>query len=1070
MIPSFSPQQLRSRVRSSACALVLLLGAVGQRAQGQVSQYTFTASQGVWSPFSDGTALVSGSFLHEVYVVQLPTPFWFDGNYHSTIYVSSNGFITLGSAAAINNTQPISSSASYAGAIAPFGTDLRSIAASTAPRDIRWKRVGDDLIVQWRGLRRNLSNNAENIGFQVRLNLVNGLIRFVYGGVSSLSNNVTIFPEVGLRGPDTNALNRINRTVGTGAETWASSLAGTTPAQKMRFTSAAPAKSPANGLTCTWTPYCEPVYVDYTSVTSDCANSQFSVHVHISALGTAPSVDITSSVGGTLFDNVGLGSYVCGPFPSSGPVTLSIVHNGAPLCSGTIGTFSAQNCVTNGSCIAPPISIPNYGCAANNNLEVEIALSGLPSTLGTATHQAVLTSVDLIILHTSRSQLNVSLRSPSGQLRSMILGRAGFGDNFGSAVNCPQGVFTLKDAGTPLAGLAGNGVSNLTGGYAPEESLSGFTGDPNGVWKLIICDDHIADYGSLKYVRLNIQEVDCVGVPGGQAFEGSPCNDGSACTTGDVYNQSCTCVGVFQDSDNDGTCDANDLCPGNPEPGQPCDDGDDNTGDDVVKSDCSCVGQPLDCLGVIGGGALPGTLCDDGNPNTQNDAWTAACNCVGSGVGQTVSLTLTTDANGAQTSWEVIPEGGGTPLCSGSGYSSNSVVTVYCPLTDGCYSLRVMDSAGDGLTTGGYVLRDVHGDRIIDNEDDGQDFTSLSAVANGAGFCLPLGADHVKDSRCDLENLLPSSWIGAQVNQAVSAEWGVGDQTNDGYQFWFFNPDGGYSRRVLVTHATGSYIFPVGPERCSYLRFADIVTSPLPHDVLLNVRVRSMVNGTYSAFGHACRMKIDLTPLNCPTTQLVADPGDPHFSCGKTNVLLNSSQHLWAQYVSAATTYQFRFYDPLSGNGRLVTSAGSSLLMSEWSTNPLHYATMYAVTVRVSFDNGVNYCAWGTECTITTAAAPPTAPRSLEAAPGTAQPMQLWPVPNNGSVLNLVADGFSTDATQATMEIFTMDGRLALRSAIPVNEGSVRYLFELRQRLTTDVYMVVLRSGTDQRMQRLIIE
>ena len=29
---------------------------------------------------------------------------------------------------------------------------------------------------------------------------------------------------------------------------------------------------------------------------------------------------------------------------------------------------------------------------------------------------------------------------------------------------------------------------------------------------------------------------------------------------------------------------------------------------------------------------------------------------------------------------------------------------------------------------------------------------------------------------------------------AVTAEWQVGDQTDDGYQFWFFDADGGYSR------------------------------------------------------------------------------------------------------------------------------------------------------------------------------------------------------------------------------------------------------------------------------------
>ena len=43
---------------------------------------------------------------------------------------------------------------------------------------------------------------------------------------------------------------------------------------------------------------------------------------------------------------------------------------------------------------------------------------------------------------------------------------------------------------------------------------------------------------------------------------GDSCNDGDACTTNDVYDSSCNCVGTFADSDNDGVCDAEDVCSG----------------------------------------------------------------------------------------------------------------------------------------------------------------------------------------------------------------------------------------------------------------------------------------------------------------------------------------------------------------------------------------------------------------------------------------------------------------------------------------------------------------------------
>lgn len=149
--------------------------------------------------------------------------------------------------------------------------------------------------------------------------------------------------------------------------------------------------------------------------------------------------------------------------------------------------------------------------------------------------------------------------------------------------------------------------------------------------------------GAFGQVILNQQVTDCQGTVGGGALPGTPCNDGNACTTNDLWNASCQCVGTPSgDSDGDGVCNALDGCPndpnkvapgqcgcGNLEPGSPCNDNNPNTTGDAVGSNCVCAGQTVDCLGVAGGGALPGTPCNDGNPATGNDAWTAGCQCVG---------------------------------------------------------------------------------------------------------------------------------------------------------------------------------------------------------------------------------------------------------------------------------------------------------------------------------------------------------------------------------------------------------------------------------------------------------
>jgi hypothetical protein len=65
-------------------------------------------------------------------------------------------------------------------------------------------------------------------------------------------------------------------------------------------------------------------------------------------------------------------------------------------------------------------------------------------------------------------------------------------------------------------------------------------------------------------------------------------------------------------------------------PGTPCDDGNAGTTNDAFTGACVCVGEAAaDCQGTIGGTALPGTPCDDDSAQTVNDTWTTECVCVG---------------------------------------------------------------------------------------------------------------------------------------------------------------------------------------------------------------------------------------------------------------------------------------------------------------------------------------------------------------------------------------------------------------------------------------------------------
>lgn len=79
---------------------------------------------------------------------------------------------------------------------------------------------------------------------------------------------------------------------------------------------------------------------------------------------------------------------------------------------------------------------------------------------------------------------------------------------------------------------------------------------------------------------------------------GMACNDNDDCTINDMLNSDCDCVGTFQDSDGDGVCDADDICP----------DGDDN-----IDTDNS--GTPDACETCLLGAAENGDVNVDGALN-----------------------------------------------------------------------------------------------------------------------------------------------------------------------------------------------------------------------------------------------------------------------------------------------------------------------------------------------------------------------------------------------------------------------------------------------------------------------
>jgi hypothetical protein len=426
---------------------------------------------------------------------------------------------------------------------------------------------------------------------------------------------------------------------------------------------------------------------------------------------------------------------------------------------------------------------------------------------------------------------------------------------------------------------------------------------------------------------------------------------------------------------------------------------------------------------------------------------------------------LNTDASASQTTWDIVNSGTNTQVCNGGGYANNSVITASCCLPNGCYDLRVFDSAGDGINPGGYVLRDAANNRIIDNVGNGNAFTTLSKA--GSSFCVPISTVALEAGSCDQENLITSSVITIVPDAAVTAQYNV-TNTTSGYQFWIFNPNGGYNRRLYQTHNTGSG--PTGATKCAGLRL-NYTSSPIPSYVLLNVRVRARVAGVYGEFGPACRIKIDPT-ASCLTTQLTTT-ATPVISCGATGVSRTTGV-LWSDNVTGANRYQFEF---VNGNTnvllRRIASPTRNLNMSTWGTGvALPTCNIpYNVRVRVSFDGGVTYCPFGAFCTVTYACSAVEDGRAQE--PGITEATSvftMYPNPNRGEQLFLSLNGFDLSVNTVTVDIYDAVGQRVLSNIIPVDGGTMNTAMDLRSDIAAGLYMVNITAGNITKTERLVIQ
>lgn len=93
----------------------------------------------------------------------------------------------------------------------------------------------------------------------------------------------------------------------------------------------------------------------------------------------------------------------------------------------------------------------------------------------------------------------------------------------------------------------------------------------------------------------------------------------------------------------------------------------------------------------------------------------------------------------------------------------------------------------------------------------------------------------------DENPLVRAVWIDGGANSVQSA--------NSGYEFWFFDPNGGFNFRKFRAHNQGDNFGNVGAARACQMSIRP--EYGIPEHTVLNVRVRGRVNGTHLPWGGA---------------------------------------------------------------------------------------------------------------------------------------------------------------------------------------------------------------------------
>jgi hypothetical protein len=438
----------------------------------------------------------------------------------------------------------------------------------------------------------------------------------------------------------------------------------------------------------------------------------------------------------------------------------------------------------------------------------------------------------------------------------------------------------------------------------------------------------------------------------------------------------------------------------------------------------------------------------EGGPCTPNAGFGAGqiinCECVD---GNMAAITITTDANPEQLSWEVTDESGANVLATGSPAAANTTVSETVFLAGSCYGFKLMDSFGDGIANGGWELRTTGGGVLLRDDFSSGSVSPVSPGASAAygdhhSFCLPAGPAHIAATECGIFNNQQGNKV--YCNKVTGATQ---------YQFEFSDPDAGFIRRIVRS--------------TNYVHFWDMVSNPLVPGVHYFARVRTNVAGPVASahFGTGCDMGLAPT---VPCTELISAPNYGH-SCNETRAFNSNSSFIYATPVQGASQYQFRIFNTGEGYDQTFTRS-TYILQLKWNSTvapPLVNGSTYDVQVNVKVGTvWSGFC--GSTCTITIDNSGNSASFANMEQAGFGE-ATLWPNPVRDGQVNLNIGGLKDTDQRITVDVQDIYGKQVFAQEFGNSGDRFNTILQLPGDIASGVYMVNITVNGQRTVQRLSI-